>query len=114
MRKRFPSLPPRIFSTGFLAVELSRCQIIIIREKSAVCDGFADGTVCCCSVARCKQLCVSYASVRTACTPTGMRSADDVEIRALEFQYGRNKSGNLAAYLNTLTLYPRVHLGIPR
>lgn len=43
-----------------------------------------------------------------------MRSAEDVEISAVEFQYGRNKSENLAAYLNTLTLYPQVHLGIPR
>lgn len=45
---------------------------------------------------------------------TRMWSAEEVEIRAAEFQYGRNKSGNLAAYLNTLILYSQVHLGIPR
>jgi len=44
----------------------------------------------------------------------GIRSAEDVETRAVEFQYGRNKSNNLAAYLNTLVLYPQVHLSIPR
>jgi len=38
-----------------------------------------------------------------------MRSADDVEIRASEFQYRRNKSENLSAYLNTSTPYPHVY-----
>lgn len=39
-----------------------------------------------------------------------MRSTNDVEIRALEFQYRCNKSENLAACLNTLTPYPYTYI----